>query len=84
MKNYLNELKIAVINEDIDKLQKLIDTAPEYNTLQEAQEIVAFLQQAVKFLQKEKNRLSAEMQKIKNLQKFNTQKKEKKTFDFKA
>jgi hypothetical protein len=85
MKNYLNELKIAVINEDIDKLQKLIDTAPEYDTLQEAQEIVAFLQQAIKLLQKEKNKLSVEMQKIKKLQKFNNeQMKNKQTFNFKA
>jgi hypothetical protein len=85
MKSYLNELKIAVINGDIDKLQKLIDTAPEYETIEEAQEIVSFMHEAIKLLQKEKNRLSIEMQKIKKLQKFNNeQMKDKQTFNFKA
>jgi len=85
MKNYLNELKITVINEDIDKLKKLINETPEYDTIEEAQEIIAFLQQAIKLLQKEKNKLSTEMQKIKKLQKFNNEKSDnKETFIFKA
>jgi hypothetical protein len=85
MKNYLNELKVAVINEDIDKLQKLIDITPEYETIEEAREIVSFMREAIKLLQKEKNRLSIEMQKIKKLQKFNNEQlKDKQTFNFKA
>jgi hypothetical protein len=82
---YLNELKVAVINEDIDKLKKLIDITPEYEDFDEAQEIVSFMKQAIKILQREKNRLSLEMQKIKKLQKFNEEQlKNRETFNFKA
>jgi len=85
MKNYLNKLKIAVINEDINKLEELVNETPEYDTIEEAKEIVVFLQQAIKLLQKEKNKLSTEMQKIKNLQKFNSEKSDNtETFNFKA
>jgi len=85
MKNYLNKLKIAVINEDINKLEELVNETPEYDTIEEAKEIVVFLQQAIKLLQKEKNKLSAQMQKIKNLQKFNSEKSDNtETFNFKA
>jgi len=82
MKNYLNKLKIAVINEDINKLEELVNETPEYETIEEAKEIIAFLQQAIKLLQKEKNKLSTEMQKIKKLQKYN-QSKEQNSFEFK-
>ena len=82
---YLNELKVAVINEDIDKLKKLIDITPEYEDFDEAQEIVSFMKQAIKILQREKDRLSLEMQKIKKLQKFNEDHlKNRETFNFKA
>jgi len=85
MKNYLNDLKIAVVNKDINRLEKLIDITPEYDSIEEAQEIVAFLKEAISILQKEKNKLSIEMQKIKNLQKFNKeQMKDKQTFNFKV
>ena len=85
MKNYLNKLKIAVINEDINKLEELVNETPEYETVEEAQEIVSFIKQALNLLQKEKDRISVEMQKIKNLQKFNNEKHEnKETFNFKV
>ncbi len=85
MKNYLNKLKIAVINEDINKLEELVNESPEYDSIEEAQEIVSFIKKAVKLLQKEKNKISLEMQKIKKLQKFNIEKRmEKESFSFKA
>jgi hypothetical protein len=83
--SYLNKLKIAVINEDINKLEELVNESPEYDSIEEAQEIVSFIKEAVKLLQKEKNKISLEMQKIKKLQKFNIEKRmEKESFSFKA
>ena len=83
--SYLNKLKIAVINEDINKLEELVNESPEYDSIEEAQEIVSFIKKAVKLLQKEKNKISLEMQKIKKLQKFNIEKRmEKESFSFKA
>ncbi|WP_024789958.1 hypothetical protein [Lebetimonas sp. JH292] len=75
MENYLNELKIAVINEDFDKLKKLVKEDITFSSIEEAKEINAYIKKAVKILKKEKEKLSHEMQKIKKLQKFNIQKK---------
>jgi hypothetical protein len=82
MENYLNELKIAVINEDLKKLEQITKKEPVFETIEEAKEIQAYLKEAVKLLQKEKNRLFIKMQKIKNLQKFN-QKEKKEKINFK-
>ncbi len=83
MNKYLNELKVAVINEDLKKLEYLSNQNPQFDSLEEAQEIQSFLKKAVDLLQKEKKRLSIDMKKIKDLQKFNNSQK-KESFDFKA
>ncbi|ACM93027.1 conserved hypothetical protein [Nautilia profundicola AmH] len=83
MKSYLNELKVAVINKDLKKLEQVVQMQPVFDTMDEAMEIQAFMQQAIDLLQDEKNRLTKEMQKIKNLQKFNNE-QSKETFNFKA
>jgi len=82
--SYLNKLKVAVINEDIKALKSLVDQQPEYSTIEEAQEIVSYMNKATELLNKEKNKLLKEMQKIKNLQKFNSQKSDQQTFNFKV
>ncbi|GAB6074547.1 hypothetical protein [Nautilia lithotrophica] len=85
MKNYLNDLKVAVINQDLKKLEEIIDLTPEFNSIEEAKEIQAYLKEAIKILENEKNKLSNEMKKIKNIQKFNNEQiKKKETFNFKA
>jgi 5-keto 4-deoxyuronate isomerase len=83
VKNYLDELKIAVINEDIDKLKELVKKDISFSSIDEAKEINSYIQMAIKLLEKEKEKISKEMQKIKKLQKFNIQNK-KDIFDFKA
>ena len=83
MNKYLNELKVAVINEDLKKLEELSNKTPQFDSLKEAQEIQSFLKKAIKLLQKEKNRIAKDMKKIKDLQKFNNSKK-KENFNFKA
>lgn len=83
MKNYLDELKIAVINEDINKLKELVKKDISFSSIDEAKEINFYIQMAIKLLEKEKEKLSIEMQKIKKLQKFNIQNK-KDIFNFKA
>jgi len=80
---YLNSLKVAVINKDLDKLKEVVNMQPVFNSLDEAKEIQAYLNEAVKILKEEKEKLSKEMKKIKNLQKFNEQ-KDQETFNFKA
>jgi len=81
--DFLKELKIAVINKDIKRIEKLADMSVSFNSLEEAEEINAYLKKAVELLKEEKTKLSSEMKKIKNLQKF-TQDRKKETFSFKG
>jgi hypothetical protein len=83
MKSYLNRLKVAVINKDIEKLKELVKEDISFSSIDEAKEINSYMQMAINLLQKEKEKISKEMQKIKKLQKFNMQNKED-LFNFKA
>ncbi len=82
--SYLSELKIAVINEDLKKLEELSKKELSFFSLEEAKEIQAFIKKAVEILEKEKKKTALNMQKIKKLQKFNLKKERCKSFDFKA
>jgi hypothetical protein len=73
--SYLNRLKAAVINEDIGKLKELLKEDISFSSIDEAKEINSYIKMAVNLLEKEKEKLSNEMQKIKKLQKFNMQNK---------
>jgi hypothetical protein len=81
--SYLNELKAAVINEDMEKLKKLVKKEISFSSVDEAKEINSYIQMAINLLKKEKEKIASEMQQIKKLQKFNIQNK-KDFFDFKA
>ncbi|WP_456479480.1 hypothetical protein [Nautilia sp.] len=83
-KSYINRLKIAVINRDFKALEEVVNTQPEFKTEEEAKEILAYMKEAANILQKEKNRLAEEMNKIKRIKKFNTLQNSKGTFSFKA
>jgi nitrogenase subunit NifH len=83
MENYINNLKIAVINKDLKKLEQIIEKEPVFSSVDEAKEIQSYLKLAVNILEKEKSKLSNEMQKIKQLKKFNTEKNDAKKIDFK-
>ena len=71
--SYLRELKVAVINEDIEKLKSLLDKDISFSSLDEAIEINSYIKQAIHLLTRKKNELFKEMQKIKQLKKFNAQ-----------
>lgn len=81
--DYIKELKIAVINKDLEKLKELSNSSFSFKNIQEAKEALVLIKQATSILQKEKEILSHQMSQIKKLQKFNSN-KESKNFDFKA
>ena len=81
--NYLKELKIAIINKDLEKLKQLSSTSFSFKNIKEAKEALALIKEAISILQKEKETLSNQMKQIKKLQSFNSN-KENKSFDFKA
>jgi len=67
----LNEIKVAVINRDIEKLKELANKAPAFSSDDEAKELMYYINQATSILVEEKARISKEMKEIKKLQKFN-------------
>jgi hypothetical protein len=83
MKSYLNKLKAAVINEDIERLKELVKEEITFSSIDETKEINSYIKMAINILEKEKRKISLEMRKIKQLQKFNLQNKND-LFDFKA
>ena len=77
----VKELKLALINKDIEKLKELSTKTPNVSSLEEARELKALIKEVNSFLTQERNRILKEMQKMKKLQKFQ---KEVKSFDFKG
>ena len=79
----LNELKLAVIEKDLDKLKELSFKTPVFSSIEEAKEMSGYIKKATEILIAEKDKIFKEMQKIKKLQKF--QEIEKNSgFDFKG
>jgi len=83
MNTYLNRLKIAVINRDINALSKLAAESPKFSTFEEAEEIKSYIDQALKIISEEKLKLSEELSKLKNIKKF-SQDRNTAAFNFKA
>ena len=81
--DYIKELKIAIINKDLEKLKKLSKFSFSFNDIKEAKEALALIKQATIILEEEKENLLHQMKQIKKLQKFNN-KKDDKNFDFKV
>ena len=77
MKKYsLNEIKIAVINEDLEKLEEISKKEPSFSSVDEAKEILNYINLAKEILKKEKVKLFKQMQEIKKLKKFHIQNRE--------
>ncbi|MCK9257484.1 MAG: hypothetical protein M0P02_05365 [Sulfurospirillaceae bacterium] len=65
---WLNDLKLAVLNEDLNSLIKLNSSLPkEFKSSEELQEALALTKEALEFVSKAKNELSKEMSKLKKI-----------------
>lgn len=67
---WLKELKIAVIDRDIYKIQKLIQNVPEIKELSIAKEALALITQAIAIVDEEKKKTLEIMNKIKKTKAF--------------
>ena len=70
MKSYLNNLKAAVINRDLEKIKQIIKKEPVFESVEEAKEIQVYIKEAINIFEKEKNILLKEMQKIKKIKNY--------------
>ncbi len=67
---WLNELKIAVIQEDITAISILIKELPEFNDLEKAKEALALVGRAIEIVDLKKAETLKEMNKIKTIKEF--------------
>ena len=70
MKSYLNELKAAVINQDVKKLKEILDKKPNFKNFEEAKEIQVYFNEAINFLNEKREKLLKDMQKIKKIKNY--------------
>jgi hydroxylamine reductase (hybrid-cluster protein) len=59
--NWIDELKIAIVNEQFDKIVALYELMPDFQTIEQMQEASALIEMAIKMLENEKNQLSKAM-----------------------
>lgn len=62
---WISSLKIAIIEEDIDKISSLTKELPQYNNIEDAQQALALVGEAVKLLDSKKSEILETMKKIK-------------------
>jgi len=67
---WLNEFKIALIEENDTKISSLLSSMPSFNTIEEAQEAMALIDQARKTYISKKKRLAKQMQQLEKSRKF--------------
>lgn len=70
MESYLNRLKAAVINGDLKKIELIIKEKPTFESIEEAKEIQAYIKEAIKLFEEEKNRVLKNMKKIKQIKNY--------------
>ena len=68
----IKDLKVAVINEDLKALEKISKMEYEVNSIEEAKEMLQYMELAKELIEKEKNKLSKEMAEIRKLKKYTT------------
>ena len=81
--SFLKELKLAVINRDLKKLNELSFKNPSFSSIEEAKELNNYIKEAIKILKEEKFKIFKEMEQIKKLKEFNS-KKGNGSFNFKV
>lgn len=67
---WLNSLKIAIIEEDITKIETLTKELPNYDSKQEAEEALALIGEAIKLVDSKKQKTLEAMKKIKQTKVF--------------
>jgi len=65
-----NKFKIAIIDGDVNTLEKLIDNIPKVDTVEEAKETLALIQEALSVVENAKEKTLQIMNKIKKTKAF--------------
>ncbi|EEO25965.1 hypothetical protein IP360_04800 [Helicobacter winghamensis] len=68
--NWLNELKVAYLNKNDNKMSELLDNLPTLKTRDEMFEALAIMEQITEYAKAQKERLGDEMRKLKQTKNF--------------
>jgi hypothetical protein len=65
-KKWINKLKIAIINNDLSKIEEYSNRKiPSFSSIDEAKEALSLVENAKNILQKEKNKIQLQMNQLK-------------------
>jgi cephalosporin hydroxylase len=67
---WINDLKVFIIDKDINHIQKHIEDMPQINDIKNAKEAQALITEAIKLIEDEKTKVFSSMQKLKKIKKF--------------
>ena len=70
MSEYLSQLKLAVINQDLKKLEELADIEFKSDKQEEVAEAHALIGEAIKILSEQKNKTFEAMQSLKKMRSY--------------
>ena len=70
--SWINDLKIAVIEEDIDNITAITDSLPKFKDMNDAKEALTLIQEAIKIIKSKKEETLDIMNKIKQTKAFLT------------
>jgi len=68
--SWISELKIAIINSELDKIVELYESMPDFDDTEEMQEASALIKQAIESLQTECDTLEKSMNRYKVAKKY--------------
>ena len=70
-KEWINSLKIAIINNDLKKLEEYSNIKiPNFSSIDEAKEALSLIENAKNMLEKEQNKIKNKMNQLKQTQKY--------------
>ncbi|CAM2741522.1 MAG: hypothetical protein ACOCMW_03605 [Campylobacter hyointestinalis] len=71
MMSWIDEFKIALVNEDLDKIDYLTNNYPNEMSLDEMRSTLALINEAAKMFKEKQKKLDIEFQKIKKARQYN-------------
>lgn len=73
MSEYIKELKIAIINQDLKKIEELSTVAFESGNIDELKEAAAMVAEAIKLLDEERSKIVENMNNIQKMKQYASQ-----------
>lgn len=70
MKHWLNDFKLALIDEDISEIERLLDTKIKSDDIDELKQAKALIDQAFELIKNKKDLLAPRIQKLQNAKRF--------------